>query len=442
MLKIGDFSKLAQVSVKTLRYYDKLGLLKPAWIDRYTGYRFYALDQLPRLNRVLAMKELGFSLEQIQDILREALPAAELRGMLKMKQAELEQQIQFEQERLNLIESRLHQLDQEGVLPKYDVLVKAVPPQEVLGLRKTLPSREGVVGLFGELQDTLQEHSLMPESAPPATAVYYDPEYYDKGIDAEIALPLSGKAFHKTGLISHRLPAVEQMACLIYQGDLSAINEAYSALVTWVEGNGYRVNGPNRDIFLQGLVPTDEAEEMNFITEVQCPVQRKPTLSAITGIHKEKSKMEPKIVKKPAFTVVGMKYFGKNEEGEIPKMWDEMSPRWKEIQHTAGKYESYGVCGAMDEDGNFPYIAGVEVSKAEDIPNGMEKINIPEQTYVVFPCTLPTIRETYEYAFQTWMSEAGYEHVPTPDFELYDKNFKAETRWEDTLFIYIPVKKK
>ena len=88
MLKIGDFSKLAQVSVKTLRYYGKLGLLEPTWIDRFTGYRYYTLDQLPRLNRILALKDLGFSLEQIKQMLREDLPAAELRGMVQIKYAE------------------------------------------------------------------------------------------------------------------------------------------------------------------------------------------------------------------------------------------------------------------------------------------------------------------------------------------------------------------
>ena len=80
MLKIGDFSKLAQVSVKTLRYYGQLGLLKPAWTDRFTSYRYYALDQLPRLNRILALKDLGFSLEQIRRLLRDDLSAAELRA--------------------------------------------------------------------------------------------------------------------------------------------------------------------------------------------------------------------------------------------------------------------------------------------------------------------------------------------------------------------------
>ena len=100
MLKIGEFSKLAQVSVKTLRYYDELGLLRPDWVDRYTGYRYYALQQLPRLNRILALRELGFSLVQIAHLLREDLPSSELQGLMKLRQVELEHQVQAEQARL------------------------------------------------------------------------------------------------------------------------------------------------------------------------------------------------------------------------------------------------------------------------------------------------------------------------------------------------------
>jgi len=81
VLKIGDFSKLAHVTVKTLRYYDELGLLKPVWSDRYSGYRFYSLEQLPRLNRILALKDLGFSLEQIRELLAEDLPPGRLRTL-------------------------------------------------------------------------------------------------------------------------------------------------------------------------------------------------------------------------------------------------------------------------------------------------------------------------------------------------------------------------
>ncbi|HEY4723320.1 MAG TPA: helix-turn-helix domain-containing protein, partial [Anaerolineae bacterium] len=91
MFKIGDFSKLSQVSVKTLRYYDEIGLLRPGEIDRFTGYRYYSADQLHRLNRILALKDLGLTLEQIDQLLNGDLSAADIRGMLKLKRAEIEQ---------------------------------------------------------------------------------------------------------------------------------------------------------------------------------------------------------------------------------------------------------------------------------------------------------------------------------------------------------------
>jgi DNA-binding transcriptional MerR regulator len=91
VIKIGDFARLIQVSVVTLRHYDEIGLFKPAVVDRQNGYRYYSVAQLPRLYRILALKDLGFSLEQIDKVLS-GLTLEQLRGMLKMKQAEVAQQ--------------------------------------------------------------------------------------------------------------------------------------------------------------------------------------------------------------------------------------------------------------------------------------------------------------------------------------------------------------
>ena len=99
MFKIGDFSRLSCVPVKTLRYYDELGLLRPAHVDRFTGYRYYAIDQLPRLNRILALKDLGFSLDQTIQLLNDELTPAQMREILRMKQAELHQRVRDEQAR-------------------------------------------------------------------------------------------------------------------------------------------------------------------------------------------------------------------------------------------------------------------------------------------------------------------------------------------------------
>ena len=100
MFKISDFSKLSQVSMRTLRYYDEIGLLKPVHVDEDTGYRYYLVEQLSRLQRILALKDLGFELAQIVQVLDEDLPPEQLRGMLRLKQLEIQQRILAEQERL------------------------------------------------------------------------------------------------------------------------------------------------------------------------------------------------------------------------------------------------------------------------------------------------------------------------------------------------------
>src|SRR5215813_6701695 len=108
MFTVGEFSQLAQVSKRLLRYYDEIGLLKPVRIDKFTGYRYYSAEQLPPLNRILALKELGLSLDQIRRMLSDKVSADEIQGMLLLKKAEAEQQLQEEQQRIRSIESRLH----------------------------------------------------------------------------------------------------------------------------------------------------------------------------------------------------------------------------------------------------------------------------------------------------------------------------------------------
>jgi DNA-binding transcriptional MerR regulator len=125
MFRIGDFSQLGQVSVRTLRLYDELGLLKPAQIDKFTGYRYHAIEQLPRLNRILALKDLGLSLEQIADLLQRDLPVDQLRSLLLSKQAELEQQLQAMQTQLRRVEARLKQIEREGQPPQYEVVINS-----------------------------------------------------------------------------------------------------------------------------------------------------------------------------------------------------------------------------------------------------------------------------------------------------------------------------
>ncbi len=140
MFKIGEFSKISQTSIKTLRHWDDIGLLKPVRVDLATGYRYYGIDQLPIVNRIHAFRGMGLSLVQVARLLQEDLPAAEVRGMLHLKQAELRQQIEEGQQALQMVEARLKLIDDEGIAPKYDVNLKTVRPLRVLSIREVTPT--------------------------------------------------------------------------------------------------------------------------------------------------------------------------------------------------------------------------------------------------------------------------------------------------------------
>src|SRR6266851_5683842 len=135
MLKIGEFSRLSQVTVKTLHHYDEIGLLKPSHVDPVSDYRYYTLDQLPRLHRIMALKALGLSLEEVAQLLLEDLPPEQIRGMLRLKQTEAQRRVHEEQARLAQIEFRLRQIEMAGMMQSVDIVIKRIEPFFALTLR-------------------------------------------------------------------------------------------------------------------------------------------------------------------------------------------------------------------------------------------------------------------------------------------------------------------
>jgi AraC family transcriptional regulator len=147
--------------------------------------------------------------------------------------------------------------------------------------------------------------------------------------------------------------------------------------------------------------------------------------------------LEPKILTVPAFTAVGLKYRGKNENNDIPKWWDDkFIPRVHEIKHKAAI--AYGIMGNYDPaTGEFDYLAAYGVDKVEDIPPGMERLDIPEGKYAAFPTTLPTLPQTIHMINSEWLPNSGYERDMRWEFELYPEDFRGG---DSELFFYVPIK--
>lgn len=271
MLKIGDFSKLCQVPIKTLHYYDQIGLLKPSEVDRFTKYRYYSLDQISRLNRILAFKDLGFSLEQIAELLNENLSVEQIRGMLRLKRAEIEQNLSEEQARLARIEARLRQIEKENQpMPTYEIVIKSVESLRIAGLRDIAENYQSLSPLFGELFATVEQNAVTPTG--PTMAIYYDEGYRERDVDVEVAIPVSNNDDLTQQRVKVRtLPGME-VAALLYRGPYDDFTPAYQALMGWMQTNGYIMTGPNREIYLRG--PGEGISPEDYLTEIQFPVAK------------------------------------------------------------------------------------------------------------------------------------------------------------------------
>ncbi|WP_425146031.1 MerR family transcriptional regulator [Deinococcus sp.] len=279
MFRIGEFSILAQVTGRLLRYYDEIGLLIPEYTDPQSGYRSYSARQLPRLNRILVLKELGLSLDQIARLLDQDLPAEELRGMLTLRRAQIERALDEERARLNMIQTRLEQIDTHGQMQEPDVILKAVAAQPFLALREVLPDLDAVrrrVMLLAEGVPAALGTGHLGQLAIVIRFEVYDPD----ALDFEIGYLLTGKTPPSLRLPGDRtlslstLPAVETMATLLHVGQVSDIHQSYGLLGGWIERQGWRIAGMGRQLFMQLPMSSPQAEA---VIELQLPVSRVQT---------------------------------------------------------------------------------------------------------------------------------------------------------------------
>jgi effector-binding domain-containing protein len=271
VFKIGDFSKLSQVPIKTLRYYDEIGLLHPAHVDQVTGYRFYSVDQLPRLNMVLALKDLGFKLDQVQELIDDHVTSEQVQGMLRLRRAEIEGSLAEEEARLARVEHRLDLINKEGRMPQHEVVIKKAEPTQVAAVRGIVKNYQSVGTLIEELFAEMGKNQIAP--AGPVITVYYDHEYKEKDVDVEAAVPITSNDAELSGRVTVReLEGYEELASLTRVGPYDDFTPAYQELMDWVQSNGYQIIGPNREIYLRGPEANIAPEE--YVTEIQFPVTK------------------------------------------------------------------------------------------------------------------------------------------------------------------------
>ncbi len=278
MLKISEFARLVQISTKTLRHYDKIGLLKPDYIEPMTNYRYYSINQLHRLNRILALKALDLSLEQIMQILDDDLSAEQIRGMLKLKQAQIEARLAEEQARLTYVESKIQQIENEGKMSEYEVLLKPVKGGQVVSIRDVADNRGDLNRVlntaFAELRECIAQSDGDFAENPllNGVTIYHLGEEWspEDPMEVEALYGVSGTVKAQGRIQVYTLPDAELMATTLHDGLFATLPDAYAAILEWVGAHGYKICGGSREVTLSyDLATPDRA-----VTEVQFPVEK------------------------------------------------------------------------------------------------------------------------------------------------------------------------
>jgi DNA-binding transcriptional MerR regulator len=270
MFRIGDFSRLGKVSVKALRFYDEVGLLKPTYVDRDTGYRYYSATLLPRLNRILAFKELGFSLEEIVRLLEGGLPVDRVRESLQSRRAELARRIERERAQLAEVDAWLEQIDRAGRVPEYEVTIKQVAPRLVASIRDSLSEYADAEELFDELHGALKQRGAFLERG----AIWHTCAGQRRSIDCEAFVFLRGPVAASGRVRVYEAPAASVAFVIHQEGQDRQSNDktceqAYRAARSWIHSHGYAIAGPNRELYWQGGLARDDD---SGVTEIQFPI--------------------------------------------------------------------------------------------------------------------------------------------------------------------------
>jgi DNA-binding transcriptional MerR regulator len=278
MFTIGDFAGLGRVSVRMLRHYDAIGLIRPAHVDPHSGYRYYTAAQLRVLNRVIALKDLGFTLHQVKSMIEDKVEPSELRGMLRLRRAELAAQVERDAARLAQVDARLRLIETEGHMDTGDVVLKDLPALRVAELSATAASYvdaesigENLSPLYPRLMELMRRHGIPMTGAPIG---YYEPAPTgpgDETISVHAAFPVApGAGSAGLGFDVVDLPPLGPAATALHMGSMFEAMGTVQKIANWIDDNGYRPVGPGfaREIYLE--CPPGDFD--NWITEMQVPV--------------------------------------------------------------------------------------------------------------------------------------------------------------------------
>lgn len=273
MLNIGDFARLGQVTPRMLRHYDEVGLLVPEQVDPWNGYRSYSVQQLGRLHRIVALRDIGFGLEQIGQILAEDISVGELRGMLRLRQAQIEQTVGEERDRLRRVEAHLRALEWRDIVELQDVVIKRTEPVRVAQASADGLTHADIGPAHGRLLPQVLAHLETVGAKPGIGISVYDDiggTVHEGKIVLHTGFAISAQDVPGSDAVRVvDLPVIE-VASAVYRGGDDGIVAAWEALVRWLDDSGYRLTSSCRELYHEW---EDDDPSAN-VMELQQPIVR------------------------------------------------------------------------------------------------------------------------------------------------------------------------
>ena len=272
MLKIGDFSKLSRVSIRMLRHYDELGLLVPKTTDNFTSYRYYAEDQLPIAGRIVALRDMGFGLAAIGEILRSYDNPQALAEFLAVKQAEVQAEVEETSRRLLLLDTAIKRLRKDETAMNYSVSLKTLQERTVASVRKVIPSYDQEGMLWGILMQETAPLGMQQTDPSNTLALFHDDGFKEHDVDVEVQMTVKGSYPNTENVVFKTEPAVEY-ASATYKGSYEQTTAVNQAVAAWVQDNGYEFGGMMFCIYHVSPHETQNPDE--YVTEVCYSIKKK-----------------------------------------------------------------------------------------------------------------------------------------------------------------------
>ncbi len=267
MFKIGEFSKLSKITVRMLRHYDDVGLLKPYKIDNFTGYRFYSANQLVEAIKISTYRDMGFNIAEISNLIISS--DEEVKNYILKKIGEINQSISSENEKIKMLENKMKNLGREYIM-SYEVNIKSLPTIKVISLRDTITNYFAESELWVKICEYAEENKIKQLNDMGIT-IYHDEEHKESNCDVEVCLIVEQFGKDDNKFIYRELEPVEKVASIVIVGGYEKMSGAVQFLGKWVEENGYIICGKHRQITIKH--PMNESNPDNYVTEYQIPIK-------------------------------------------------------------------------------------------------------------------------------------------------------------------------